>query len=265
MNYQKLTQDFYNEVAKSWDATRTSPWKGWFKVWDTISPNYTTRGNTESLEILDVGCGNARLADFLATKIESFTYTGIDYSEKLLLQAENRLKKNNKLNYKLINSNIEDVEFTENQGTKSATSKLNNKYDQIWCIAVLHHLENLEEVKSVLEKYACVLKPNGYLIFTFWDFQKIDRLMKRSLELTPNSFLLDWQASGVKEKHESTTEQEVKRFARNYTEKEKQELISYLTKLDPSSLTATKLELTSEFHEDSNLSNHYFILRSSIV
>ena len=49
------TRRFYEEHAIAFSATREHPWSGWQRVIAGVQPS-------ERLRVLDVGCGNGRLA-----------------------------------------------------------------------------------------------------------------------------------------------------------------------------------------------------------
>jgi 2-polyprenyl-3-methyl-5-hydroxy-6-metoxy-1,4-benzoquinol methylase len=48
---------------------------------------------SKPLSLLDLGCGNANLAEYLSEKGLSFQYTGVDFSEVLLQAAKNAFPK----------------------------------------------------------------------------------------------------------------------------------------------------------------------------
>jgi len=70
---EKVKED-YNEIADSFSGTRHSLWKDF----DFFLPHYDA-----SADILDFGCGNGRLLEFLE-KHGYGSYLGVDQSEKLI-------------------------------------------------------------------------------------------------------------------------------------------------------------------------------------
>ena len=70
-----INYEFYTRYAESFSSTRDHPWPGWVRVLDGI--------DSEPLRVLDVGCGNGRLARFLQGARET-RYVGIDTSAELI-------------------------------------------------------------------------------------------------------------------------------------------------------------------------------------
>jgi len=85
----ELNQALYRDRAAEWDAARTRPWRGFARVaraLGALPPG--------PLRVLDVGCGNGRLATALAKALgprrDALAYHGVDASEPLLARARER-------------------------------------------------------------------------------------------------------------------------------------------------------------------------------
>jgi SAM-dependent methyltransferase len=98
--------------------------------------------------ILDLGCGDGELRDYLKDDVE---YVGIDNIKKVLSEAINNNHPNTKFYYG-------DIE------SKDIMNRLdNNKFDNIVLSAVIEHFDNAE---AVLNKLFFLLKNDGRLILT---------------------------------------------------------------------------------------------------
>ncbi len=55
----QLNQNFYQQIAESFDQTRQSAWRGWERLLPTL--NQLSKSNSDnSFSVLDLGCGNGR-------------------------------------------------------------------------------------------------------------------------------------------------------------------------------------------------------------
>ena len=104
-------------------------------------------------KILDLGCGNGRLFEFLKNK--KVDYIGIDSSEKLIETAKKKFPK-----AKFQRADALNLPFP------------NNFFDKIYSIAVLHHIPSEEFRLQFLREAKRVLKPEGLLILTVWKFHQ---------------------------------------------------------------------------------------------
>jgi ubiquinone/menaquinone biosynthesis C-methylase UbiE len=104
----------------------------------------------EGMSLLDAGTGPGLYALSLAYK-NKISALGIDLDVKKLKDAE-------KISKVL---NIKNVSFQKADLTKL---KLNKKFDRIICSDVLEHIENDQLAINNLSK---LLKPNGFILFTF--------------------------------------------------------------------------------------------------
>lgn len=104
---------------------------------------------TQQTRFLDVGCGNGFFTFYLDKICDAY---GIDYSKKMLQM--NPVKKT----FLMDASNLQ---FED------------NSFDIVFCHALLHHVENMDEViremRRVSKKYVIILEPNrnNPLMFLF--------------------------------------------------------------------------------------------------
>jgi ubiquinone/menaquinone biosynthesis C-methylase UbiE len=103
-------------------------------------------------KILDLGCGSGRNI----IKIENANFYGIDFSEKLLKFAEEKIKKE-QINAILFKTKCSELPFE------------NNFFDNAIFICVLHCIESSEERKKAVQELFRVLKPNAKAMISVWD------------------------------------------------------------------------------------------------
>jgi 2-polyprenyl-3-methyl-5-hydroxy-6-metoxy-1,4-benzoquinol methylase len=106
-------------------------------------------------DLLDVGCGNGRLLDLIANQPIN-AYTGLDISNHLLKLAAQ--KYNNSYNIKI---NWIEGDLLE--------EPLQHQFDNVCCIATLHHIPSAKYRQLAVNRLAGWLKPGGYLIISIWD------------------------------------------------------------------------------------------------
>lgn len=97
-------------------------------------------------KVLDVGCGTGRFAKAIARDAKYVTL--LDFSNKMLDEAKKELRKFNNVDFK--NLDIETKDFL-----------VNEKFDVIVSISLLHHLN---DINLVLERLKSRLQPGGRLV-----------------------------------------------------------------------------------------------------
>lgn len=141
----KKTKNDYNRIADQFSQTRSKPWPEFLEF-----KKYVKQGD----RILDLGCGNGRLWNFL--RDQQIDYTGLDISEKLIDQAKQRYQ-----------SSIDNPKFLVGDILKLPLA--NQEFDLVFCIATLHHIPSQQLRQQVLGEINRVLKPGGLLIMTNWN------------------------------------------------------------------------------------------------
>ena len=121
-----INRQFYQTFAKEFDATRQriqpGVARGLERVLDMIPSN---------ARILDLGCGNGELARELARRGFAGTYTGVDFSEGLIVAAsgEWRVASGRQYQFEIRDLTMADWEVG-----------LEGPFDVVFAFAVLHHL-----------------------------------------------------------------------------------------------------------------------------
>ena len=134
---------FYDQSATDFSRTR----KCWWKDLDFIKEHLPKNG-----KLMDFGCGNGRLIDFLNENNFQLEYQGADISKELItIAAKNYPKKEFSL-----------VEREDLLPFKSGS------FDVITAIAVFHHFDRSMAQKALFE-LSRTLKPGGVLILTAWN------------------------------------------------------------------------------------------------
>lgn len=148
-------KELYNQIAHDFSESRANLWPEfeYFK-------GYLQNGQ----DVLDLGCGNGRLLELL--KGYKINYLGIDYSDKLIEQAQH-----NWPGHKFM---VKDILFLTN---------LKQKFDLVFCVAILHHIPSAKLREQVLHNVKSVLKPGGKLLMINWNLWQT-RYMKYIIKYT---------------------------------------------------------------------------------
>ncbi len=134
----------YDKFAQAWDKTRERPWPEFEIFWPFI--NHGDR-------VLDLGCGNGRLRQFLPDTLVRFgDYFGLDVSEKLLNIAREKHPKDN---------------FFKGSFADPLPFGADN-FDLVVSIAAFHHLLSKKEQQQCLAEIYRMLKPGGRVFITTW-------------------------------------------------------------------------------------------------
>lgn len=188
-----LTRHFYESVAESFDTTRQTAWSGFGELSEFFSPNIP-------VNILDVGCGNGRLADVLKKSVSAFTYTGVDVNTLLLNKARLRLAE------LLPDSNFSLIEsdFLTNLLEEKSVLPTAQNYSHVCSFGVFHHIPLAEMRVAMLNEMIAKTSVGGYTIVSFWQpLNQPNRFATKTKdpvlydisqsELQPNDLILGWQ------------------------------------------------------------------------
>ncbi len=87
----KSWNSFNKEIAYKYLNKFGDPAKGSNEIIKDIFPKLIK--NNQSPSVLDLGCGNGNLYEYLNTNIKKIKYTGVDFSRPLIEVARNKYKK----------------------------------------------------------------------------------------------------------------------------------------------------------------------------
>lgn len=142
---QKLiegTRDGYDTIAAHFSQTRQAPWPEVQNLIDLyLHPTD---------KILDVGCGNGRVAD-LTDKIKA-DYTGLDLSGELIAIARKLHPQQ-----QFVVGNMMHTDFAD------------NTFDAIMMIASFCHIPSKAHRIQTLQEMSRITKPGGILMMTNWN------------------------------------------------------------------------------------------------
>lgn len=145
---RKGLREFYDEIAENFSSTR----KYWWRDLNFIRKYLKSEG-----KVLDFGCGNGRLVDFL--KETNLEYVGVDTSEKLVEIAKR--------------------EYPTKSFLQIADEKTlpfgDEEFDMVFAIAVFHHFTP-KMTDNALSEIRRVLKKDGILILTIWNLWNVKHL-----------------------------------------------------------------------------------------
>ncbi|MBU0732094.1 class I SAM-dependent methyltransferase [Patescibacteria group bacterium] len=130
----------YDKIAPHFAQTRAQGWS----EYEEFKP-YLKKGD----EVLDLGCGNGRLVEFLIPL--GIKYTGCDNSNQLL---------------KFASEKYTDTKFVVGDFMHPPFEK--EEFDVVMAIASLHHVPSGELRLRALKEIYRILKPGGYLLMTNW-------------------------------------------------------------------------------------------------
>ncbi len=139
----------YELIAADYSAARPSAWRelAIFKKW-------VRKGD----RVLDLGCGNGRLLDLLDK--EEIDYLGVDGSRGLITIAQKRYPQRRFVVGEVLDLSIDD-----------------NYFDQVFSIAVFHHIPSKVLRQKLFQESYRALKPGGYLILTVWNILRQKTLL----------------------------------------------------------------------------------------
>ena len=145
------TVKVYDRIAEEWNERK----KGTLSALFPLLKSARKKGIS-----LDAGCGNGRNLIGIA-KGSEFAY-GIDASKEMIRLAEKKIKENKlEKTANLIRADVQKLPFE------------NEFFDNVFCLAVLHHLETEKKREKAVSEFGRVLKKGGILLISVWNrYQK---------------------------------------------------------------------------------------------
>lgn len=185
-----LNRTFYGTCAGAFARSRGTGQSGLLRTLPLLPP---------APAVLDLGCGNGRLARLLAQERPAARYTGVDASPDLLDMAAAALRglELGQAHLVLADVTVDGWPQTLPPGTP---------YDAIYVLALLHHLPGFDLRAAVLRQAGQLLAPASALIASHWQFPDDPRWRDRYLpwdaigltadQVEPGDALLDWRREG---------------------------------------------------------------------
>ncbi len=178
-----LNRAFYAATAAAFSETREEAWAGWDALLAYLPPQ-------RPLRVLDVGCGNARFARFLAARGIDYRYHGLDNSDALLAEARARL--------------TGDAHTFTHWDVVARPLQMEAAFDLVVAFGVLHHLPSMARRLDFVRRLGEACATGGVVAFTTWRFYEFAALRARvvawetlapsqPLTLEVGDYLLDWR------------------------------------------------------------------------
>jgi SAM-dependent methyltransferase len=192
----ELNREFYTRFGDSFSATRQRIQPGVRRVLEMLNGDE---------DILDLGCGNGWFARELAERGHRGTYLGVDFSLPLLRDAESYAGG--------FSATFKEVDLTKLSAFSGQLSAAGH-WSLITAFATLHHIPSRELRISILQTVRHLLKPEGLLIQSNWQFLNSEKLKARiqpweaavidgpalsgveASEVDAGDYLLDWRSGG---------------------------------------------------------------------
>lgn len=185
-----LNLAFYRDHAAEFSRTRERAWPGWERLlaWLPDGPQ----------RVLDVGCGNARFARFLASQRPGASYLGVDASEPLLEQARTRLPE-------ALRCELRRADFVADSPDGALPP---GPFTLVALFGVLHGVPGAQRRRALVAAAAARLGRGGLLALTAWRFAELADLRRRivpwpgpdagdalaAVRVDPGDHLLRWGA-----------------------------------------------------------------------
>ncbi len=192
-----LNREFYANFAR--------PFAGSRPVSDpalvSILPHVPQRAS-----VLDVGCGNGRLALLLDRERPGATYLGVDAVPELVKLAHAQADQLTTISAEFHVADITQPGWNESLSGALPSTLFRTGFDCVVALAVLHHIPGFDLRAQVLRDIASLLKPDGCLILSTWQFLDNKRMRRKIVDwaevsiaedtLEPGDYLLDWKREG---------------------------------------------------------------------
>jgi SAM-dependent methyltransferase len=196
-----LNRAFYSRFAGDFARTRRT----WPPGFDNILPYIEPAFN-----LLDLGCGNARLLAFLRERGWSGAYVGADVSGELL-----RIAAENAAGWGGGSAIFIPVDLVAPAWDDQLAGALDGvgagRPDGLTSLAVLHHIPGREARERFMQGCASLLPPGGTLVISTWQFLLAPRLAGHVLpwsaagideaDLEPGDYLLSWGAGAAGQRY----------------------------------------------------------------
>ncbi len=192
----KINRQFYRDFAPVFAASRPVGDVALACILPYIPP---------AARVLDVGCGNGRLAHLLESERPGAYYVGVDAIEELIALARSAARELSAVTaaYQVLDVAQPGWSMAL-AGSPSAPSEPG--FDVVAALAVLHHIPGFERRVGLLSEMARLLCPGGRVIVSTWQFLAAARLQRKVVpwsevgmseeRLEPGDYLLDWRRGG---------------------------------------------------------------------
>jgi 2-polyprenyl-3-methyl-5-hydroxy-6-metoxy-1,4-benzoquinol methylase len=197
----KINREFYDRFGESFSVTRQRLQPGVKKILGTIQAD---------VSVLDLGCGNGNFLRELSRRGHKADLLGVDFSLPLLRDAESQPEG---FSARFLEIDITELSVITNQ------SLIPDNWSLITAFAMLHHIPSTEMRLDILRTVRKLLKTDGRLILSNWQFLNSEKLKSRiqawdkvgivDSDLDEGDYLLDWRSGGggLRYAHHFTTQE----------------------------------------------------------
>ena len=161
---KKSVEKHFDEMARDFEKVKRKVIPGYREIEKCIF-SYLPFTQSRKIAVLELGTGTGALALDLLKHFPRATYTGVDFSSKMLEIASHRLRKCDQ-RVTLQNADLNKV-------------KIAGRYDLIISLFTIHHIVNK---KGLLKHLYKMLKPGGCFFYADVAVSKNKRLEKRFIE-----------------------------------------------------------------------------------
>jgi tRNA (uracil-5-)-methyltransferase TRM9 len=185
----ELNREFYDQHAESFADTRPRLAPGAARLLVQIRPG---------ARVLELGCGDGKVARRLARHALPALYLGLDHSAAMLQRARR---------YGLASGGLPaQAGFALADLAAGALPISPAAFDWVLAFAVFHHLPGLETRARLMRQTAARLAPGGMVVLSNWQFTRSARLLGRvvpwtaigltAADVEPGDYLLAWERKG---------------------------------------------------------------------
>ena len=184
-----VNRQFYEELADPFAESRGFEQPGMRRALDFLPATGC---------LLDVGCGNGRLAHVLERADRAVEYLGIDSSARLL-----EIARRQSASLRSVQAQFLEIDITAPDWPPILPG---GRFEAIAMLAVLHHLPGWQSRCNCLVALRDLLGADGRIVVSVWQFMNEARLKRKVVpwsaiglsdeQVEPGDVLLDWQRGG---------------------------------------------------------------------
>ncbi|EMR73436.1 methylase involved in ubiquinone/menaquinone biosynthesis [Thermoplasmatales archaeon SCGC AB-539-N05] len=144
-SHHKTSEETWNAIAQSFDATRRKPWEQCVKFISNLP---------KKSAVIDLGCGNGRHLIPCAERCKKTV--GLDISKNLLNIVKKKIKEKRLNNVLLLHSNLTNLPLKD------------DSVDAVLFIASLHNIKCQEQRVKSLNEVRRILRKDGTALIGVW-------------------------------------------------------------------------------------------------